>query len=340
MFSRYHQLLLAAAVALALAGCGRESARPAAAALPAAPVTTAKVESVSVIRRQPLAGTVRPADRATLSARLAGAVTGPVPALGATVASGTVLLTLTADEVRARLAQARAGLDQLERVLARERALLERGATTAENVRQFEDQRRAASAAVDEAAALQSYTRVTAPFAGVITRRLVETGDFAAAGAPLLDLEGTGRLRVEVNVPESLGLPAAGADLTIETDDIVLSGRLAEISPAADPASRTRLAKVDLPAGAAVRSGQFVRVLWPAGRATVLLVPAAALTRFGQMEQVFVATTASRAELRLVRTGGREDNRVVILAGLEAGETVVLDPAPTLRDGQPLEVRR
>jgi RND family efflux transporter MFP subunit len=143
-----------------------------------------------------------------------------------------------------------------------------------------------------------------------------------------------------VNVPESLATLAPGAELEVVAGGITLSGKLAEISPAADPASRTRLAKVDLPAGAAVRSGQFVRVLWPAGPTTALLVPVSALTRFGQMEQVFVVTTGNRAELRLVRTGGREGDRLIILAGLEAGETVVLDPPATLREGQPVEARR
>jgi RND family efflux transporter MFP subunit len=333
----------AALLCLLLAGltaCRRDDPRPAVTPGPAVAVTTARVESVPLTRREPVAGTVRPADRATLSARVAGAVTSPVPALGTTVAPGAVLLTLGAEEVRARLAQARAILEQVERSLAREKTLAEHGATTAENVRTLEDQRRAAAAAVDEAAALQSYTSVTAPFAGVVTRRLIETGDFAPAGTPLLELEGTSRLRAEVNVPESLPLPAAGAELTLEADGATFAGRLAELSPAADPATRTRPAKVDLPAGAPVRSGQFVRVLWPAGRIPVLLVPAGAVIRFGQLEQVFVAGPGGRAELRLVRTGGREGDRVVVLSGLADGETVVLDPPPALREGQPLEVRR
>jgi membrane fusion protein (multidrug efflux system) len=333
------RLVLLALALAGLASCRRPPGRAPAADLPAAPVTTARVESVALARHQPVAGTVRPAARATVSARVTGVVSGPLPALGAAVDAGAVLLTLGADEVRARLAQARAGLDQLDRELARERALLERNATSMENVRALEDRRRAAVAAVDEAAVLQSYTTVTAPFAGVITRRQVEIGDLAAAGAPLLELEGTTRLRAEVAVPESLEVLAPGADLAVEADGTPLSGRLAEIAPAADPATRTRLAKVDLPAGAAVRSGQFVRVLWPAARSAALLVPATALTRFGQVEQVFVVTAANRAELRLVRTGGREGDRIIVLSGLSAGETVVTAPAPTLRDGQRLEVR-
>ena len=78
-------------------------------------------------------------------------------------------------------------------------------------------------------------------------------------------------------------------------------------------------------------------VAGPARR--TLLAPAAALTPFGQMERVFVAGGDGRAVLRLVRTGAASADRVEILAGLEAGERVVLAPPATLREGQPLEVQ-
>jgi RND family efflux transporter MFP subunit len=333
---RLPALLLAAAAALT--GCSRSDERPALPALPSATVAVAPVESVSLVRRQPVAGTVRPARYATISARIPGTVTGSLPVLGATVAAGETLATLAADEVLARLAQARAVLAQVERELAREKSLLAGGAVATDSVRLLEDRQRAAAAAVDEAATLASYTKVAAPFAGVITRRFAEPGDFAATGASLLELEGTDRLRVEVAVPESLDQLPTGAELAIEADGGTFTGRLAEISPAADPATRSRLAKVDLPAGAPARSGQFVRVLWPAGRAEALLVPAAAIARFGQMEQVFVVES-DRARLRLVRTAAREGDRIVVLAGLAAGENVVVAPAPTLRDGQPVATR-
>jgi multidrug efflux pump subunit AcrA (membrane-fusion protein) len=98
------------------------------------------------------------------------------------------------------------------------------------------------------------------------------------------------------------------------------------------------MAKIDLPANTAVRSGQFVRVAWPAGNEEALLIPANALTHFGQMEQVFVAE-GGRAQLRLVKTAGRIGDRIRVLAGLTAGESVVIAPPSTLRDGQPLETK-
>jgi len=115
-------------------------------------------------------------------------------------------------------------------------------------------------------------------------------------------------------------------------------GQLAELSPAADPVSRTRLAKLDLPAGSPARSGQFVRVLWPAAGDTVFTVPASAVSVLGQMERVFVVT-AGHAQLRLVKTGARLSDRIQLAAGVDAGETVILSPSASLRDGQSVEIR-
>ena len=98
--------------------------------------------------------------------------------------------------------------------------------------------------------------------------------------------------------------------------------------------SRSLLVKVALPAGAA-RSGQFVRLQVPAGEAPALLVPTEAVSRFGQIERVFVVS-GGRTELRLVKTGRGSGGRVDILAGLTGGEQVVLAPPAALRDGSPV----
>jgi len=183
-----------------------------------------------------------------------------------------------------------------------------------------------------------AYTRIAAPFSGVLTAEFAKPGDLATPGRPLFEIEGVDQLRAEVQVPESLSSPALGAELTVLAGDDPVSGQLAELSPAADPTSRTRLAKIALPAAAAVHSGQFVRVLWPAGNRTALTVPATAVMTFGQMERVYVVT-AGRAQLRLVKTGARESDRVQIAAGLDAGEVVVTAPSAALRDGQPVEIQ-
>ena len=94
---------------------------------------------------------------------------------------------------------------------------------------------------------------------------------------------------------------------------------------------------VALPDGAA-RSGQFARLQVGNTLAGTLLVPAGAVTRFGQMERIFVVEQG-RAVLRLVKTGRSLNGRSEILSGLNAGERVVLTPPTALRDGQPVTVQ-
>lgn len=330
-----------AAVALLFAGCSHHDNPAAAPALAPVNVRTARVEAVALPLTQTLTATVRPLERATLAARVMGSITAADFAVGQTVKAGDLLLTLTAAEVPARLAQARAALAQAEREAAREASLVKQNATAAETALAAEDRRRIAAAAVSEAEALLAYTRITAPFAGTITQKFVNSGDLAAPGTPLLVVEASDQLRAEVQVPEAFATLPLGTTVAIQLapDTAPVSANLVEFSAAADPGTRTRLAKLALPSTSAARSGQFVRVLWPVGDTTALLIPSAALTTLGQMERVFVVSTDSRAQLRLVKSGAVTGDRVAILSGLTAGETVVLAPAATLRDGQPVTLQ-
>lgn len=289
-------------------------------------------------RTQPVAGTVRPLARATIAAKVTGTVRETRLAIGQVVAAGTILVTLQAAELEARVNLAQATLAQADRELARERTLESQGGSTTDAVRAADDRRRQAQAAAQEAEAMLSYTRLAAPFDGVITGEFVKAGDLATPGRALFEIEGQDRLQAEVQVPESLALPALESAVAVLVGDATVTGAVAELSPAADPTTRTRLAKIALPAASGARSGQFVRVLWPAGTADSLSVPAAAVSLLGQMERVFVVT-AGHARLRLVKTGPRTGDRVEIVSGLDAGEAVVLNPGAALRDGQAVEIR-
>lgn len=184
---------------------------------------------------------------------------------------------------------------------------------------------------------MQGYKEIRAPFDGRITSKEIRRGDLARPGMPLLSIEGTDQLQVHVQVPDSLSALEYGSTIEVGADGRTLEARLTEWSPAADPASRTRLAKLDLPAGAPVRSGQYVRVNWPADQTTSLWLPEQALARFGQMERVFVVREG-RLHLRLVRTGAARGQFLQVLSGLEEGEKVVLNPSSVMRDGQPAEI--
>ncbi len=342
-----HRLLLLRAVSVAAAllaasftsACKRS---PGTAGNPPPPPVTVRVavaESRPLSLTQAVAGTLRPADYAIVAARVMGAITRADFTLGQSVAAGDLLVTIAAAELDARLLQSQAALDQAVRDYERESGLLAKNVVTIESVRALADRRRGAEAAVQEAKALLDYTRVTAPFAGVITQKFVQSGDLATPGLPLFAIESATGLRAEVEVPASLPALTIGTSVTIQLPGSTVTGTLGELSPAADPISRTRLAKINLPADAA-RSGDFVRVLWPAGESSssTVTIPAEAVSSFGQLERVFVVT-AGQTRLRLVKTAGLHDGGLVIAAGLDAGESVILSAPASLRDGQSVTIQ-
>ena len=119
-----------------------------------------------------------------------------------------------------------------------------------------------ANGAVVEAETLLSYTKVTAPFAGVITRKHADVGDLATPGKPLLDMEDSRALRLEADVPEAIvGKLALGDKLPVRVSALEkeLEGVISEIAPAADSGSRTFLVKLDLPNPARFARG----TIWP-----------------------------------------------------------------------------
>lgn len=302
---------------------------------PALPVRTGLVATEPLPQLLEVPATVRPAERAILAAKLTGTIASFPLGLGQAVTASDVLLTLNAPEVEARVRQARAQLTEAERNADRARTLVEKGVNAPDTQRDAEDRLRYAQAATAETEAMFAYATVRAPFAGVITEKNVLPGDLATPGLPLLVLESTQHLRAEGTIPEKAAAALhLGDTLDVSLDDNAppVIGRIEEISAAADVVSRSILVKVALPLGTA-RSGQFARLQVNSGTFSALLVPAAAVARFGQMERIFVIEQG-RAVLRLVKTGRSTRGRVEILSGLNSGETVILAPPAALRDGQ------
>ena len=340
---KHASLLVSLPILALVAGCSDHKA-PATTTLPELPtakvhVATVRIENVPLLTE--VSGTVRPVQRAMIAAKVMGSIEEMPVTLGQAVKEGDLLVKIAAGEISARVLQAQSQLNQARRDLERERGLLEKGASTADMVKSLQDRLAMTEAMVREAEVMLSYTSVRAPFTGVVARKMANTGDLSAPGMPLLEVEGTRDFQVEAGIPDSLAarmtvgtalpveVPVAGASFT---------GQVMEISSAADPMARTVPAKISVPTGIAVRSGQFARLQVPGTPAPALLVPAAAVSIHGQLERVFVARDG-RAELRLVKTGGRRGDRVEILSGLDDGETIVVSPPAGLREGQPLEIQ-
>lgn len=327
---------------LVLAACGRHEAVPAAAsALPSTAVTVQAARLQPHVAVEEVVGTVRSKLRAQVEAKVSGRVLEYLATPGAPVRSGDLLARLDVQEIQAKLDQARAMLDQAQRDFERQKQLISSNATTRQEFDAADARVKIATAARSEAETMLGYARVTAPFDGVVTRKLADVGDLAMPGKPLLEIEAPTALRFEADLPEAiLDRIRMGAAMPVRIASVAqpLTATVSEIAPVADPVSRTFQVKLDLPAAPGLRTGQFGRVSVPVAETQLLLVPETAVLKRGQLELVFVARDG-RAHLRLVKTGKSLDGRVEILSGLEEGEQVVTAGGAPLADGQPVTLQ-
>lgn len=195
---------------------------------------------------------------------------------------------------------------------------------------------RAASEAADT---IETFSRIAAPFDGVVTEKMVEPGNMAAPGTPLMRVEDTRRFRLDVRVDESrIGRVSPGATVAValdgEAEDAarVVDGTVTEVGRAVDAGVRSFLVKIELPAERGLRSGMFGRARFSTLPRRALTVPEAALVHRGQVTSVFVVEKDT-ARVRLVDVRGVE-----VLAGLAEGEVVIVTPPPALTDGRRVTV--
>lgn len=314
------RILTALVVALAF-GCGRHHESKETTG-PAVNVQTVPVQLEQVADTYEAVGTVRSKTSANVSAKVMAAIREVAVRAGDTVAAGQVLAVLDDRALRAEFDQAKADFDRFS-------ALLEKQAVTRAEFDAVRARYRVAETAL-------SYATITAPFAGVVAQKLCNPGDMAAPGQPLFVIEQTDAYRLEAQVPDRLaGRVAVGQTwpVTVDATGETCAGTVAEVIPAADPASRSVTVKIDLACRQALKSGLFGRAAVPVGQRQALLVPASAVRNRGQLTYVFVAHEG-RAQMRLVKTGKKTDEKLEILSGLQEGEQLIV--AGEVADGQPI----
>jgi len=350
--------LLAMALSGVLAGCTNERR---AASLP--PET---VSNVSVIVAQKTtvpdwveaAGTVRASQTSQVSSQVMGNIVEIRTHEGDRVQAGQVLAILDDTQSRSATDQATATVTSAEKEVSAADSDLALAVTTLKRYQQLyekksvspqefdeikaryqsaearRDMARAgqaqANASLTQARTSLGYTRIRAPFAGVVTERKVDAGTLASPGMPLFTIEDTRSYRLEVAVDESdLRLVRIGQVSPVTIDALgnaKLSGKVVQIVPAADPASRSFLVKVELPADARLRSGLFGRARFPRGERSALLVPSTFLVERGQLQGVYVLDANQIAGLRYVTLGKSTGEQAEVLSGLQEGEKLVTAP--------------
>jgi len=229
------------------------------------------------------------------------------------------------DEVEARKSSAQASVDALQ---ARKQQI-------ASKIQQAESD-------VNSSQNLRSYTQIQSPISGIVTQRLAEPGSLAVPGVPLLTVEETDRYRLEVPIEENrvsqikLGQTVFARMEALSLEN--LQGSVSEIQPSADPASRTYLIKITLPAHAHLRSGMYGEIRLETGPRKGIWIQPESVVRHGQLEGVYVIEKGDTLKLRLIKLGETTAWGVEVLSGLEGGETYVTRDVLSLQEGSRVEM--
>ena len=262
---------------------------------------------------------------------------------GDSVVEGAPLVQLEDDLLRAQLDKTRATKKQKELDLERQEGLRKKRAASEDELAQA---RTALAIAEAEERLLETrlaFTRIHAPFAGVITARRVEPGDFVTKNSHLLTLADPGSLVAEIYASE-LVLPQVnlGDPVSLRIDALgaaLFEGKVLRIHPALAPNSRQAIVEVamdPIPDGA--RAGQFVRATLSTASVDRLLMPFRAVRRDRDGEFLWILNETGKAARRPVRTGLRITDRIEILDGLAPGERVVTRGFLGLAEGKDVQL--
>lgn len=355
-----------------LAGCGdRKHAVQPGTAAPVSFVKGATVETVTsaeIPETIEVAGTVRARTSAVVSTRIPGTISVLRVREGDRVKKGQLLAQLDAQENQANAAFAVAGIDEAQRgldeaisrkkladttferfqklfneqavsrhefdVRQSERDLAQQGVARAEaRLRQAREGSRAASTMSD-------YTRIVAPISGVITSKQADLGTSVFPAQPLMTIEDEGTYQLELAIPESMAAKVkAGTkvQVTLGTAGASFASQISELVPAADPGSRTFIAKVTL-TQKNLKSGLFGRGMIAVGSTTHgVTLPKKALVERGALTSVWILDKDNIARMRLVKSGKAVGDKVEILSGLSDGERVVVNGGEKVTEGAKVE---
>jgi RND family efflux transporter MFP subunit len=310
-----------------------------------------------------LPGTLQGFVQSPIAARASGYLRRWYKDIGTRVEKGDLLAEIETPEIDQQLSQAVAARQQAASSLAlakstldRWEALREKGVVSLQGLdehRSVAEQARsslaAAEANVERLRQIESFKRVLAPFAGVITRRNVDVGDLIDAGATggpgraLFLLTQTDPLRLYVNVPQSYAqLVKPGQQVTVAQTELrgqTFAGTVARTAASIDAATRTMQVEISLPnRDGMLLPGAYVQVSLPLQPSGALVIPTNALLFRREGTRVAVVDATSHARLKTIQVGRNYGETVEVLEGIVASDRLVLNPSDSLADGDEVVV--
>ncbi len=348
-------LALLAIVLLMLTGCSSKSETASARSKDVRGVM-GQAQLVSIPRTVTATGGLQAGTTVMVSTRMMGWVRKVHVTEGQMVAKGDPLVSIDASDLRAKKAQAEAGIIEAKAVLTNAEKMAARFeklyAEKSVSKQQLDDvltgrDRAAAGVKMANAGLAEvnvhlSYLEITAPVSGMVTRKAIEEGNMANPGVPLIHVESAGDMKVVAHLGER-DVSAVAVGMLVNVEVTSLSGAtfrvpLTKVVPTANPGSRTYDIEANLDADdTRLRSGMFARVTVPVGTRDAVLVPAAAIQHRGQLTGVWIVGSDGITHLRWVRLGHAQDGpdgpAIEVLAGLAGDETVVVTSEQPLTEG-------
>jgi RND family efflux transporter MFP subunit len=369
MNTRVRLSLLAFLAVTSLAGCSNEKARTAPSPETVRNIPVLAVQQANVPDLLEAVGTLRAAQTSDAASQMMGNIVEIRAHEGDHVQRGQVLAIIddsqpraaldraTANDIAAQqqLVEAESDLALAASTLERYQNLYEKKSVSPQEFDEVKARQQSALARRDMAKASQAqtqaalrqartsldYTRIRAPFDGVVTEKKADSGTLASPGMPVFTIEDVRRYRLEAVINENdLQYVRTGEQVSVVIDALNnagLNGRVVQIVPAADPASRTFLVKIELPTDTRLRSGLFGRAQFARGERLALLIPLSAVVERGQLQGIFVLDQNQVASLRYISLGKPAGTEVEVLAGLRDGERLVAKPGAVDLNGKRIE---
>lgn len=311
----------------------------------AEPAATVAVQFREVEQTYSVDGVVEATRQATVSAQISGRVKAVLFDVGDRVSKGQVILRIDESEANqavagsnAQVAQSQAALSNAKLNYERSRQLFAQKFISQAALDKAkadydmaEAQSKASAAGAQQSALAKSYTSVIAPYAGVVSARMVEMGEMVTVGKPLMTGFDPSELRIIANVPQyKLAEIGQRPSAKVEVPELGRWLKVASVmvQPSADARTHSTQVRVNLPANEkGIYPGMFVRTHFVVGKEKKLLIPVAAVLRRSEVVAVYVIDDKGQPRLRQVRLGeATEKGEIEVLAGLTEGERVATDP--------------
>ena len=343
---------LSALSALTMAACKPKEQAAGEAPAPPVHVDTVEAKPRPVPQLFALTGTLRGMKQTELAANASGRVLETMVERGSEVKQGDVIAKLDVRIAALNASEARASAE-LQRITAvsakreceRYEKLLAQNAISPAEYDRVSDQCKtsgmsiaAAQARANQAAQVVSDGIVRAPFAGLVTERYVEVGEYVRQDSKVISLISIDQLRLEFTVPEvNLSLVKQGGELTFTVPsygDRVFKGTVRFVSASVREATRDLVAEALVDnADRALRPGMFATISLNTGTAPAPVIPKTATFDKDGRPHAYVVV-GGRLEERVVQVTPLGEGELAVSRGINGGEQVVQKPAPTLRNGQ------